>query len=429
MTQPWTPPTPPTWNAVTQLLRSATDHDLTIPEEDQNKNDVDNAINYLGQLVLNYIQGATGFETGDVKWTFRSSVSAGWLLCDHRTMGSESSGANLLGATYQPLFNFIWAFATNSDLLTSAGGATTKGVDADADWNANKRLFLPDCRGRVLVSSGQGPSLTNRLLGEKFGAEYYTDARTYYIDEISVTGDTPEISYSQTINIPSLSGTIDPTAPLSVSGGTVTFPTFDPGSYTPGTLPTWTAGSAATWSAGTLASYSPGTLPSLTIDTTGNITSQNKTGLGLTGYAACVAKGTEVGMDAMGCATLTVVDFTVDISKADIGGLFTFNEGSLPVYVDGTLPSWTPGTAATWDPGALPSYTAPSSTGGDNAVSGATVDVSGVGITTLSQDYTQSLTIPATPLSGVTASGYTDANSIDIPTVPPSIVANLWIKL
>lgn len=202
MTQPWVPPVSSTWNDVTLLKRIGLDHDMTFSEGDQNKSDAENAINWLGQHVLSLISGNPGFYTGDVKITFETDVMAGWLLCDDRTIGTIASNSDIKGDVLKPLYKCIWKFATDVDFLTSLGGATTKGVSSDADWNANKRLHLPDPRGRVLVSSGQGPGLTNRILGQKFGSETDTLAHSHGIN-VSASG--PITIPALTVSVTSIS--------------------------------------------------------------------------------------------------------------------------------------------------------------------------------------------------------------------------------
>ena len=77
---------------------------------------------------------------------------SGWLLCSGRTIGSSTSGATERANTDTlALFTFLWTYWTNvtAPIFTSAGSASTRGASANADWSANKRLSLPDLRGRV----------------------------------------------------------------------------------------------------------------------------------------------------------------------------------------------------------------------------------------------------------------------------------------
>lgn len=398
MSQPWTPPSGYNWNDITMLIRQGLGHDMTIPEGDQNKTDANNAINWLGRQLCAFMAAGGGSLTGDTKFTFRHTVQDGWLLCDHRTFGSSASGATLVGDIYEDLFGFIWYFAVDDDLLTSAGAPTTKGVSAAADWAANKRIYLPDAPGRTIVAAGTGTGLTARVLGTKYGAESFTDARTYTITAIPVTGNVR----SMTVSFSSM--------------GTVTFPTFDAGTYptlTPGAFPTFSAGSYPTLNAGAEPTLAAGAFPTLSA-TGGNISSEPKVGVGLLGAVSCVPKGTEVGADAMGCATLTVDTFSVEITPANIRSALSMSAGTLPSLVLGTLPSLIAGVLPTSSGGTLPSLSAgtlPSSSGGSNAVTGAAA------------------TTPVTALAGVTASGATTANALTQALSQPSLVMNLLIKI
>lgn len=77
----------------------------------------------------------------------------------------------MFGGTFEPQG---WAFcdgrllpiANNEALFTILG--TTYGGDGETTF------ALPDLRGRTPVHMGQGPGLTNRILGEKAGEETHT---------------------------------------------------------------------------------------------------------------------------------------------------------------------------------------------------------------------------------------------------------------
>lgn len=83
-------------------------------------------------------------HVGDVKMSVYNGDFFGWLKCD---------GRSLSRTTYAALFAVIG---------TSFGSA---------DGNS---FNLPDCRGRVLGTLGQGTGLTNRALGASVGAETHT---------------------------------------------------------------------------------------------------------------------------------------------------------------------------------------------------------------------------------------------------------------
>lgn len=75
-----------------------------------------------------------------------------------RSIGSASSGAAIAASWCQTLFTHLWgAFdSTRCPVLTSSGQASSRGTSAISDWNANKRLTLPDYRDSVLVGAGSG---------------------------------------------------------------------------------------------------------------------------------------------------------------------------------------------------------------------------------------------------------------------------------
>jgi hypothetical protein len=123
---------------------------------------------------LQVYTGTTGVGSGflddfDGRWVYLSSDS-------FRTIGNASSNADIAAAWLQTLFEHIWSNYDNtrSPILTSAGSGTTRGVSATADWNANRRLTLPDFRGRVIIGAGTGSSLTARAKSATGGAETHT---------------------------------------------------------------------------------------------------------------------------------------------------------------------------------------------------------------------------------------------------------------
>ncbi len=81
---------------------------------------------------------------GDIKMSVRNTDFYGWLKCDGRSISRT---------TYAALFAII--------------GTSFGSVDANS-------FNLPDCRGRVLGTLGQGSGLTNRTLGASIGAETHT---------------------------------------------------------------------------------------------------------------------------------------------------------------------------------------------------------------------------------------------------------------
>lgn len=83
-------------------------------------------------------------NVGDIKMSIRNSDFSGWLKCDGRSVSRT---------TYSELFSII---------STSFG---------NVDGNT---FNLPDCRGRVIGTLGEGSGLTNRILGTSIGEEKHT---------------------------------------------------------------------------------------------------------------------------------------------------------------------------------------------------------------------------------------------------------------
>ncbi len=84
------------------------------------------------------------YDVGDLKLSVRSSDFYGWMKCD---------GRSLSRTTYATLFAII---------------GTSFGSVNGSSFN------LPDCRGRVIGTLGQGIGLTNRTLGTTIGTETHT---------------------------------------------------------------------------------------------------------------------------------------------------------------------------------------------------------------------------------------------------------------
>jgi hypothetical protein len=109
--------------------------------------------------------GATGPDsssTGDTVMTYRSTPNVGWIVNDDGSIGSASSGATTrANADTQNLFNLLWPLAG----CTITGG---KGATAAADWAANKPLFLPKVRSRLIGAAGASPGagFTARAAGD-----------------------------------------------------------------------------------------------------------------------------------------------------------------------------------------------------------------------------------------------------------------------
>lgn len=112
--------------------------------------------------------------TGDMIASYRTGSRAGFARCNGNTIGTAASGASEIavgvpsnqlqpiGSAY-PLFIHLWENASNLPVY-SAGVEVARGATANADWNANRQLGLPDARGRALMGlDGMGGPDANRL--------------------------------------------------------------------------------------------------------------------------------------------------------------------------------------------------------------------------------------------------------------------------
>lgn len=90
--------------------------------------------------------GESFMEAGDFIASHRSGVRNGWVRANGRSIGNATSGATeRANADCEALFLHLWGQDTT---LSVSGG---RGVSADGDWSAGKRIDLPDLRGRVLA--------------------------------------------------------------------------------------------------------------------------------------------------------------------------------------------------------------------------------------------------------------------------------------
>lgn len=101
-----------------------------------------------------------------VPW-LSATTPGGWVQVNGLTIGSAASGAtNRANADTLVLYGILWDNFGNTQLpiQDSTGTPTTRGISATADYNANKRLPLPDLRGRALFFlDNMGGTAANRI--------------------------------------------------------------------------------------------------------------------------------------------------------------------------------------------------------------------------------------------------------------------------
>lgn len=95
-----------------------------------------------------------GIPVGAPTPVLTSSVQPGFIPMNGLTIGNSSSNATAFanGAALF-LFVFNWTNFSNTQcpILTSAGAPTTRGVNAVADFNANKQLTMPNAKGLGVI--------------------------------------------------------------------------------------------------------------------------------------------------------------------------------------------------------------------------------------------------------------------------------------
>lgn len=104
-------------------------------------------VSLLRDVVIPPLQQVSTYSQaiiGDYKYSARSNDHFGWLICN---------GRSVLRTEYPALFEVIG---------TSFGNTNTS------------NFFIPDFRGKVGGTVGQGSALTNRALGASVGAERHT---------------------------------------------------------------------------------------------------------------------------------------------------------------------------------------------------------------------------------------------------------------
>jgi hypothetical protein len=85
-------------------------------------------------------------STGDIKFRQTKETLTGWVALNGLTIGSGGSGATgRANADTQALFIYLWGNCPDTRCAVSGG----RGATGLADFNANKRLMLPDWRDKA----------------------------------------------------------------------------------------------------------------------------------------------------------------------------------------------------------------------------------------------------------------------------------------
>jgi hypothetical protein len=113
----------------------------------------------------------SGFTTGDVKMTLKTTADVGWVLMNDGTIGNAASGGTTrANADTEDLFTLLWNNTADADCAVSTG----RGLSAADDYAAAKTIALPKALGRALAVYGSGSGLTARALAAVTGTETHT---------------------------------------------------------------------------------------------------------------------------------------------------------------------------------------------------------------------------------------------------------------
>ena len=80
------------------------------------------------------------WQVGDCLPIAGDTAPSHWLMLNGDTIGSAASGATVASDELDEVFGFLWDTYDNADCPVSSG----RGASAQADWDADKTLTLPD---------------------------------------------------------------------------------------------------------------------------------------------------------------------------------------------------------------------------------------------------------------------------------------------
>lgn len=122
-----------------------------------------NAMVTLSGTISDLLNAAiSGFVTGDIKLTLKTTGVSGWVFMDDGTIGSTASSATTrANDDTEDLYTLLWN-GYNDEYFPVTGG---RGASAAADFAANKEMRLGYAVGRALYAAGTGESVVEGVDG------------------------------------------------------------------------------------------------------------------------------------------------------------------------------------------------------------------------------------------------------------------------
>jgi microcystin-dependent protein len=176
--------------------------------------------------------------TGIIVPWLAASAPSGWVLASGRTIGSSTSGASeRANADTANLYALLWASFSNTELpiQDSAGAPSVRGASAATDYAANKRLPLPDARGRSVfgLDNVANSGVIGRITSAGSGIDGQTIGATGGAQTITLISDNlPTHTHTVTVTYPTQ---IDPATAgdISNAGSTTVYVPNSPTTNTP----------------------------------------------------------------------------------------------------------------------------------------------------------------------------------------------------
>lgn len=119
--------------------------------------------------ISDYSSFASGIS-GDTKTSFNINQSPEWLLMNDGWQISKS-GTTAHYAQDSAHDLFIFLYNTYDNTICPVEGGRISPANAQADWEAGKKLRLPLTASRVIGVAGTGSGLTSRTAGQLIGSE------------------------------------------------------------------------------------------------------------------------------------------------------------------------------------------------------------------------------------------------------------------